>query len=81
MLILDEVDRMLDMGFLPDVRKIVNLCPWEERQTLFFSATMPPQFRPLLNGASRTLSRLRLPGVRSLHRHPCLLPGRNEPAR
>lgn len=41
-LILDEVDRMLDMGFLPDVKKIVNLCPWEERQTLFFSATMPP---------------------------------------
>ena len=45
-LILDEVDRMLDMGFLPIVRKIVNLCPWntEEtaRQTLFFSATMPP---------------------------------------
>ncbi len=41
-LILDEVDRMLDMGFLPDVRKIVNLCPWEQRQTLFFSATMPP---------------------------------------
>ncbi len=41
-LILDEVDRMLDMGFLPDVRKIVNLCPWDDRQTLFFSATMPP---------------------------------------
>lgn len=41
-LILDEVDRMLDMGFLPDVKKIVNVCPWDERQTLFFSATMPP---------------------------------------
>lgn len=40
-LVLDEVDRMLDMGFLPDVRKIVNKCA-EERQTLFFSATMPP---------------------------------------
>jgi ATP-dependent RNA helicase RhlE len=30
------------MGFLPQVRRIVNLCPWDERQTLLFSATMPP---------------------------------------
>ncbi|NIP97824.1 MAG: DEAD/DEAH box helicase, partial [Akkermansiaceae bacterium] len=41
-----EVDRMLDMGFLPDVRRIVNQIP-RQRQTLFFSATMPPQIQGL----------------------------------
>lgn len=44
-LVLDEVDRMLDMGFMPIVRKIVCLCPWEGRQTLFFSATMGAQIQ------------------------------------
>ena len=44
--ILDEVDRMLDMGFIPDVRQVLSLIP-AERQTQFFSATMAPRMREL----------------------------------
>ena len=45
-LILDEADRMLDMGFYDDIMKIVNLLP-KKRQTLMFSATMPPKIQTL----------------------------------
>jgi len=49
-LVLDEVDRMLDMGFLPDVRRIVQKCS-KNRQTLFFTATLPPEIEQLAGWA------------------------------
>ena len=57
--VLDEVDRMLDMGFLRDVRRIVSLLP-ERRQSLFFSATLAPEIVSLAHSILRDPAQVRI---------------------
>ena len=58
-LVLDEVDRMLDVGFLPPMRRIIAKCP-KDRQTLFFSATLPPEITELASFALRDPVRIEI---------------------
>jgi ATP-dependent RNA helicase RhlE len=64
-LILDEVDRMLDMGFIHDVKRIIQKCP-AKRQTLFFSATVPPEIAAVASFALKDPVRVEIGGARSV---------------
>jgi ATP-dependent RNA helicase RhlE len=60
--VLDEADRMLDMGFIHDIRKVIKALP-EKRQTMLFSATMPPEIVKLVNSMLRQPVRIEVAPV------------------
>ena len=62
--VLDEADRMLDMGFIHDVKRVIRLLP-RQKQTLFFSATMPPEVMELVNSLLHDYARVAVDPVSS----------------
>lgn len=79
--VLDEADRMLDMGFIHDVKKIVALLP-EQKQTLFFSATMPDEVMDLVRAFTKNPVRVEVNPVSSpvekIHQQAYLLDRKNK---
>jgi len=77
-LVLDEADRMLDMGFLPDIKRVLRHIP-KPQQTLFFSATMPPQIealtREILNKPARIALQRKAAPAQGVKQAVYLVPG------